>query len=198
MSDVEKYVFDEVCGGLASIDVDTAADIYVLSFYVDESAHENCHPILRVGFNTQSRVETCRAEIGGQADADELKWNFAFWLQNTLLSFGEPGTEGQRLLEDMLTRKKLWYSDKDEDADFDACMQKADAIGQCFAAMCVRVAQELHACGIIEQRFGRRIPIIVHELEYFDQIASRTAAANPAGLANEFVDWINRMYDRPA
>lgn len=44
---------------------------------------------------------------------------------------------------------------------------------------------------LIKDRFLHSIPIVVHELEYYDQIASRTAAANPPGLAKEFVEWVN-------
>jgi len=34
----------------------------------------------------------------------------------------------------------------------------------------------------------------VHELEYYDEIAVQTAAANPPGVAGEFEDWIASMY----
>ena len=44
-------------------------------------------------------------------------------------------------------------------------------------------------------RFLRPIPIIVHELEYYDQIASQTVEANPAGLAHEFADWVDSLYN---
>ena len=62
-----------------------------------------------------------------------------------------------------------------------------------FVDACVRIAQALHENGVIEQYFSRPIPILVHELEYYDEIAIQTRLANPPGLAKEFEDWIANM-----
>ncbi|MEV7438623.1 hypothetical protein [Streptomyces griseoviridis] len=34
------------------------------------------------------------------------------------------------------------------------------------------------------------MPVIVHELEYYEAIARQTEAANPPGLADEFTSWV--------
>jgi len=39
-------------------------------------------------------------------------------------------------------------------------------------------------------KFGQSVPIIVHELEYYDQIAEQTRKANPPGLTLEFEAWV--------
>jgi hypothetical protein len=41
----------------------------------------------------------------------------------------------------------------------------------------------------LSSKFGKAIPVIIHELEYYDQIAHQTSAANPNGIAEEFVEW---------
>jgi hypothetical protein len=93
----------------------------------------------------------------------------------------------------LLRAEGLWYTDEEDEADFDACTIVADAITARWVALCVEMARALHASGAIAQRFGRRIPIIVHELEYYPKIAEQTAAANPPGVATEFVAWIEAM-----
>jgi hypothetical protein len=37
--------------------------------------------------------------------------------------------------------------------------------------------------------FGRPIPVLVHELEYYDAIAMQNLAANPPGVADDFIRW---------
>lgn len=185
MNDFEKFAFEEVCKALADIEVDIVPDVYALSFYVFDLDDDPRHPILQVGYNTRTRVFAC-TPAEGQApgwpiasDPHEAKWNFAFWLQNKLKFIGEPETQAGLLLEELLKSKALWYSDADEHADFDRCTPIATEITAYFVAMCVLIAQALHASGVIKVRFLHSIPIVVHELEYYDQIASQTAAANP-------------------
>jgi hypothetical protein len=38
--------------------------------------------------------------------------------------------------------------------------------------------------------FGRAIPVLIHELEYCDEIAEQNVRANPDGLADDFARWI--------
>jgi hypothetical protein len=63
-----------------------------------------------------------------------------------------------------------------------------------FVDACIRIARALHDDRVIEQYFSRPIPIVVHELEYYEKIAVQTRSANPPGLAKEFEDWIASMY----
>jgi hypothetical protein len=62
-----------------------------------------------------------------------------------------------------------------------------------FVALCVAVAKRLHEAGVMSKKFGRLVPILVHELEYHDGIAEATRRANPRGLAAEFEKWIKAM-----
>jgi len=188
MNDFEKFACTEISNALAGIDAAAVPDIYALSFFVDDVDGDPRYPWLQLGYNTRAQVAASTASAA--SDAAEAKWNFAFWLQNELAFIGEPGTAGRQLLEQALKAEGLWYSDEEEAGDFERCMQVADRITAYFVDACVRIAQALHASGAIEARFGHPVPIIVHELEYYDQIAMQTAAANPPGLAQEFVDWV--------
>jgi hypothetical protein len=189
MNDFERFSYDEICTTLAGIDADVIPDVYVLSFYVFDRDDDPRYPILQVGYNTRSH------SFGWPiaSDPQEAKWNFAFWLQNELRFIGEPGTQGRRLLEELLKAKGLWYSDEDERADFDRCTPIATEISDQFMAMCVRIARELHASGVIKNRFLQPLPIVLHKLDYDDQIALQTAEANPPGLAKEFLDWVSSL-----
>jgi hypothetical protein len=64
-------------------------------------------------------------------------------------------------------------------------------ISRAFASMCAAVGLRLHADRTITTLFGRPLPVLVHELEYYPPIAELTAAANPPGLLDDFLAWMN-------
>lgn len=48
----------------------------------------------------------------------------------------------------------------------------------------------------VADTFGRNIPVLVHELEYYDLPNGWTKRANPPGVADEFLAWAqNGGYD---
>ena len=49
------------------------------------------------------------------------------------------------------------------------------------------VANKLQSSGFIEGKFGRPIPIIIHDLEYPWYIIEATRKANPGGEADTFL-----------
>lgn len=188
MSQFEQYAVDGIRAALARIDANEAADIYALSFFVDELDDDPRRPFLSVSYNTVAQLHSC-----GASDPAEAKWNFAFWLQHDIAAFGHPGA-GDDLLETLLRGEGLWYTDAEEQADFDAYTEVGEKIGARFVQLCSAIAMALHSAGVVEQRFGRPIPILLHGLEYHDQVAQQTRAANPPGLTQEFEDWIAAMY----
>jgi hypothetical protein len=191
MNDFEQFSYKRISAALADIDTSAVPDIYALSFFIFDSDDDPRYPILQLGYNTLKHAAGCTPSA---SSAEEAKWNFAFWLQNELAFIGEPETESAQLLEALLKARGLWYSDEDEEADFDRCMRIGSDITACFVDACVRIARALHENGVIEQQFSRPTPVVVHELEYYDQIAVQTRSANPPGLAKEFEDWIASLY----
>lgn len=191
MNNFEQFSYNEISAALANIDMSTIPDVYVLSFFIHDKEDDPRHPVLQLGYNTLTHLAQSTQSA---SDADEAKWNFAFWLQNELAFVGESGTESGKLLEDLLQSRGLWYSDEDLEADFDRCLEIGGEITDYFVDACVRMARALHENGVIEQHFSRPLPIIVHEFEYYDVIALQTRSANPLGVAKEFEDWIASMY----
>jgi len=191
MNDFEQFAYKKISAALAEIDTSVIRDIYALSFFIYDNDDDPRYPTLQLGYNTLEHVSECTRFA---SSAEEAKWNFAFWLQNELEFIGVPETEGAQLLEEILKTRGLWYSDEDEEADFDRCMRIGSDITAYFVEACVRIAQALYENGVIEKQFFRPIPVVVHELEYYDEIATQTRSANPAGLTKEFEDWIASMY----
>jgi hypothetical protein len=134
---------------------------------------------------------------GGTAtDADEARWSYTFWLGNDLgvLADTERDPAGAWLREEWIRELGLWYTDEEEDADFDAAMERGQQITPPFVELVVVLTQQLHAEGAIARIFGRPIPVLIHQTEYDDEIAQQNLRANPAGLADDFARWIDRMY----
>ena len=53
----------------------------------------------------------------------------------------------------------------------------------------VDAVREIHEQGILTQKFGRELPIIIHELEYYDEIAEQNMKANGEDLVKDFAEW---------
>jgi hypothetical protein len=183
----EDYAKRFIVRALERTPGDVAPDVYVVSLFVYDEDDDPRLPTVTVGFNTEARVR----ETGEDAwDADEARWNFAFWLQNELgvLGDSERDPEGTALREAWLRGLGLWCEDED-----DALAETEDgelAITAKFVELLVSIAQELHAEGTIARVFGRPIPVLIHELEYYDEIAEQNRRANPDGLADDFARWV--------
>lgn len=186
-STLTSSIYADVGHALGSIQSDQRGDVYALSFFIYDDDDDPRRPSLTVGYNTKQRWQE---SIAGASSPDEAKWNYAFWLQNQLWATDR---------ENWAERIEAWvgdlgflYTDEEEDADFDRCMELGAKVTENFVSLACSVAAKLHETGAIVAVFGRPLPIIVHELEYYDQIADQTALANPPGLADEFVSWVRR------
>ena len=62
-----------------------------------------------------------------------------------------------------------------------------------FVQVCITVAKLLHDEGDIAALFGKEIPVIVRELEYYDRIADQTLKANPPGIADVLAAWVRSL-----
>ena len=162
-------------------------DAYALSFFINDEEDDPRLPTLTVGHNTP---EQWRSSVARASSNEEAKWNYAFWLQNKLVCFGRGGTASAEVVARWVSELGLAYSDEDEEADFDRCMELGAQITSHFVAAVCDIALALHEDGAILATFGRPVPVIVHELEYYDEIADQTERCNPPGVAHEFVSWV--------
>jgi len=158
------------------------SDIYVVSFFVYDQEDDPRKPTVTIGFNTEADV----AAWGGD---EESRWNYAFWRHNQLAIICDTNADpaGAELREAWARQEGLWYDlQPDEDAIFN---ERGKPLTKAFVQLLVGVVQRLHQ-GDIERIFGRPVPVFIHELEYYDEIATQNLAANPAGVVpDEFVRW---------
>ncbi|MGN1107389.1 MAG: hypothetical protein ACI4RH_12105 [Huintestinicola sp.] len=106
--------------------------------------------------------ENCRSSIDGfDFDDDEARWNYACWLQNDQPLFGK---------------------------DNRVFIKYAGCGGEYrLAASAVKL---LHKSGVIARKFGRELPVIIHGLEYYPEIAEHNIAANGKKLVpKEFIEF---------
>jgi hypothetical protein len=213
MSDFAAYVKRFIVSALERIPATTASDVYVVSLYVEDRTNRDPRsPQVEIGFNTEVRAAQT-TPASGQApgwpiasDAAEARWNFAFWLQNDLAHLGhsDRDPEGFVLAQEWVRGLGLWYSDEDEEFGYaheaspeaKVVVDKMDTIDARWIDLLADVVRGLHQDGLIVRVFGRPIPVLIHELEYYDEIADRARSANPSDLVDDFCAWIEGMYQR--
>ena len=66
-----------------------------------------------------------------------------------------------------------------------------EGITEAFLEVLIEVVKELHESGFIKEQFGKEIPVLIHELEYYEEIAEQNLKANPAETVEEFVKFCN-------
>jgi hypothetical protein len=174
---------------LAGIPATEAHDIYAISFWVDNEHDDPRPPIVTIGYNTEAQVSRI---LHDAADPAEARWNFAFWLQNELVVIGDSRSDpaGAAIRDEWIRHLGLWYDPADPSTWTTAVGPLAAQIETEFNQACCQLGQILHTSGVITRSVGRPVPVLVHELEYYEAIALRTEAANPPGLADEFTAWV--------
>jgi len=173
-------------------------DLYVISLLVQDKDDDPRRPTVTVGHNTERRARECTPALGQRAkwpiasDASEARWNYAFWLQDTLAVACDPNTDprGAYLVEEWARELGYWYTDEDANRDFDTTLSKDEQLTTAFVELLVAVVTDLHSGGDVTRYLGRRVPILIHELEYYEAIADQNARANPPDLVRDFASWV--------
>ena len=162
----QQASYRKLKGALQAIPTDERGDIYALSFWFSFDNDDLRYPGFSVSYNTRANY---RAEAKTAATREEAKWNYACWLQEEIAAIG-----GQA---DPL--REAWYGEsmRAGSRNFD---------GEFIEEM-IALAQRLFSEGVVSATFGKDLPILVHELEYYDEPIGWTIRANPPGLADEFL-----------
>ncbi len=169
-----------VANALAAIPGDEDAGIYAISFYLWNEDDDPQRPVLTLGYNTEAQVKQVLDARCGRRHPDpaEARWNYAYWLQNELAVIGDSSHDSESA-----ALRDEWIKNLPEERD------QPHWVIAAFADACTGLARGLHRTSVIEKAVGRPIPVLVHELEYYEQVAHLTKAANPPGLAEEFLAW---------
>lgn len=161
----------------------TDKDIYAISLFVYDKDDNPCRPTVTLGYNTESQVQ---AEYSG--DEQEARWNYAFWIQNEFFCFGENETE-KDVIDWLVSNDLPNYDDDDEAWDDDATYDMVEIVSKKFIEILIDVVKEVHQAGVLTKQFGKEIPIIIHELEYYPEIAEQNIMANGEEGLSDFVEF---------
>ena len=162
-------------------------DIYAISLFVYNDNDNPSKPTVTLRYNTEANV---KSEIDDGEEEQEARWNYALWPQNEELVFGVDETENivkQWVIDSGFT----YYTDKEIKKLFKSEIDLDDEpytyVTTAFIAILIEIVRELHSSGFIKEQFGNDIPILIHELEYYDEIADQNIEANGSELVEEFV-----------
>lgn len=170
---------------ISSIEKWTDTDIYAISLYVYDDCDNPCKPTVTLGYNMEKQIEKVLKRASGEVEA---RWNYAFWLQNDFFCFGIGETAD--IVKNWINENHLPYYDDDDPAwDNEDAEDETEKITQAFVNELICIVKEIHEQKILTQKFGKEIPIIIHELEYYDEIAEQNIKANGKELVEDFVNF---------
>ena len=150
------------------------SDIYAFSLYMFAIDDEPSQQTVTFGYNTEEQFEKSLEKASGPIEA---RWNYAFWLQNSEFIFGEDdGTEKD--IQEWLKENNLINLPWDDEEWI---------IEEAFAKEMVAIVKDIHEKGIIKDKFGKELPILVHKLEYYDEVAKINKEANGEYLPEDFL-----------
>ena len=169
--------------------------IYAISFLVDSNEayeYKGFHNLssFAISYNTEEDCE-------GAGKYDEERWNYAFWRQDeTFLIDPDEPNELTDLLFDWYRENGISnIGEEDEDCyDEDYNYIGKGPVGHYeLLTLVSQVAKRLQQEGFIEDKFGKKIPIIIHGLEYAWYDIEATQNANINGAADTFLTAIKEM-----
>lgn len=156
-------------------------DIYAVSFFVysNEMFHFGGYDnvsTFAISYNTE-------ADCGNAGPHTEKRWNYAFWRQDEWrIIEPDENSMGMQLLFEWYREQgitNVGYEGVDTPDGPVGFPELVDLTG--------KVARRLQEEGFLLEKFGRPIPILIHDLEYTDCTLKATEYANPNGEAADFL-----------
>ncbi|WP_105620006.1 hypothetical protein [Vallitalea okinawensis] len=192
MINFEEYLYESMRNKIESWDSRLIEEIYAISFYIENKNDDYRLPSVTLGYNTWENVNKQQSDA---SDLDEAKWNYAFWLQNRELVIGDSYFEnnGAEKVDHWIRELGLYFTDEEEEKEFDRTCELGEEIKSNFVKIVLTTVQRLHKEKVILNKFSKEIPLIVHELEYYDEIAEQNLRVNPNDAIRDFVNWIINM-----
>ncbi len=169
--------------------------IYAISFFVSSNELSEYNGFSNVSsfaisYNTEEDCE-------GAGKYDEERWNYAFWRQDetSIIDPYEPN-ELIDLLFDWYKENGLSnIGDEDEDCydDNGRYIGKGPVGHYELLTLVSEVAKRLQQEGFLESKFGKKLPIIIHGLEYAWYDIEATQNANINGTADTFLQAMKKL-----
>lgn len=187
MIDLQAYLEKRLLDIISSWNED---DIYAISFFVyANEAYEY------EGYSNVTNFSVSYATENDCSGADELseeRWNYAFWSQDEIpVIETDNNNEGIKILFDWYKEngiENIGYEDYDSCYDNEMRYIGKGPVGYYeLLSEITAVAHKLQSSGFIKNKFGKPIPIIIHDLEYPWYIVEAIQKANPNGEADTFL-----------
>ena len=189
---IEEIFYQKIKKIIAEWDED---GIYAISFFVESNEanvyEEYCNVTnFFISYNTESFCENAE-------ELSEDRWNYAFWSQDetAIVDTSEDSEEVKLLYR--------WYEENgildigDESGD---CYDKdGNYIGKGpnghyeLLTIASHIANRIQMEGILVEKLGKPVPIIVHGLEYTWYDIEATTYANPNGEADTFMKAMEQL-----
>lgn len=170
-------------------------DIYAISFFVYSNETYKYKEFQNVSYCAISY--NMEEDCGNAGQYDEERWNYAFWRKDETPII-DPDNPDE--LTDLLFE---WYRENgienigyEDDSCYDSEMRyigKGPAGHYELLTIVSRVAKRLQQEGYIADKFGKRLPIIIHGLEYAWYDMEATQNANINGEADVFVRAMKKL-----
>ena len=170
-------------------------DIYAISFFVYSNETYKYKEFQNVSYFAISY--NTEKDCGNAGQYDEERWNYAFWRKDETPII-DPDNPDE--LTDLLFK---WYRENgienigyEDDSCYDSEMRyigKGPAGHYELLTIVSRVAKRLQQEGYIADKFGKRLPIIIHGLEYAWYDMEATQNANINGEADVFVRAMKKL-----
>lgn len=193
MIDLQKYLEEKLRAIISAWNED---DIYAISFFVysnEACEYNGCSNVTEfsVSYNTEN-------DCNGADELAEKRWNYAFWRKNeTPVIEANDENEGMKILFEWYEENGICNIGYENPADcYDNEMRyigKGPVGYYELLSEITAVAKKLQESGFIKNKFGKSIPIIIHDLEYSWYIIEATKKANSNGEADMFFDAMNKL-----
>lgn len=184
MVHVKEYLYERV---KKEIDLWDEKDIYAISFFIysnEAFTYNEFSNITEFSISYNTEKDCSGADINS-----EERWNYAFWRQNEI---NITDSEGQKVLFQWYKENgidNIGYEDRSNSYDANYKYIGKGPVGYYELLTVVSdVANKLQNENYIVNKFGKPLPIIIHDLEYSWYVIEATKNANPKGEANQFIE----------
>ena len=165
-------------------------DVYTLSLCYTCDNDDLRFPKVTLNYNTLSNVK----EEAYNADSiEEAKWHFDYWLQHDMETIGG---KKDTLLKKWFAKTPCYYTDEEneraieEDEDlYEKLLKKGDKFTKEFIKEIIALVKRLFDENVLEQNFGKNIPVLLYQKDLEELPIAWTKKANPAKLIKEFVEY---------
>lgn len=205
MDHLVAFMYERFASSILEWEENDVRDIYAISIYTDFVVEQEGEFAILLSYNTVSRWQ--HHYESWHLDPAAARWDILYWPSNEQVSISnmddglcpeEDVATVNRLLTELCLNpdiedicRVLSQPDYEEHPLWLQLCKRDEYLLKC----CVEVARQLHETGIILAKFGRCIPIIIHESESLSGEVELTRQANPEGLVREFEDWIATVED---